>query len=135
MAIFEPVTLTWSGKDYVIPADGVLRCIAQVEDVITLGTLHTFISKGNLPLAKIAGAFGVALRAAGCRVTDDEVYSGMFTAKGAELQRRAFEAVAVLQQLMIPPEHLRADETKTPAAGGRAASSRKSTSSRSGSRG
>lgn len=133
MATFEEVRLSWNGKDLVIPPNDVLRAIAKVEDVLTLGDLAGFTTKGRLPLAKLAQSFGILLRHAGAQVSDDEVYNGMFTGGGRELQRRAFAAVAALQALMVPPEHLRAEPAKGPpgkAAGARrAAPSRKPTSS------
>lgn len=106
--IFEKITFTWGGQDYVLPAESVLRTIAQVEDVITLGELAP--RPGRLPLAKISIAFGIALRAAGVRVTDEEVYNAMFG--DARMVQNAVAALGTLQMLMIPPEHLRAKDPK-----------------------
>lgn len=131
MGHFEPIPLEWSGKKYLIPADNVLRVIAQIEDVLTLGQLASAQSHGRLPLAKIAIAFGIALRHAGAEVSDEDVYNGMFSAGGAELQRRALTAVFTLQAMMVPPEHLRANPGKANggAAGSPAASSPSATDS------
>ena len=49
-------------------------------------------------------AYATALRHAGARVTDAEVYSGMFD-KGNQ-QRAAMNAISALLALMVPPEHL-----------------------------
>lgn len=131
MSSFEEVGLTWEGREYVIPADGVLRVIAKVEDVITLGELA--VAQKRIPLAKLATAYGVMLRAAGADVTDEQVYSGMFANGGKDMPRRAMQAALTLQALMIPPEHLRATKPgKGGAATGPAASSRSATGSRSG---
>jgi hypothetical protein len=130
VAIFEQITLTWKGREYVIPPDNVLRCIAMVEDVLPLGVLAQSAT-GDYKLAKLAAAFAVALRYAGAKVTDEEVYSGMFEGQGADLAAKARAYVFALQAMMIPPEQLRSSE-KTDAAGARAASSQKRTSSRSG---
>ena len=109
MAIFEEVTLSWKGRDYKIPPDRVLRCIAVVEDVLPLGALakSTF---GEVKLARLAEAFAAALRYAGAPVTDEEVYSGMFEGEGGKLAAQARAYVYALQALMIPPEHLRPKE-------------------------
>jgi len=112
MQLFQPVTLAWSGREYTIAADAVLRCIAEVENVVTLGDLATMQTKGRLSLAKLAIAYGIALRYAGADVKDEEVYGGMFKDAGAELQRRAFGAILTLQALMVPPEQLRAEPGK-----------------------
>ena len=115
MAIFEEVRLTWGGKDYVVPPDRVLRAIAAVEDQLTLGELGRCMVSGTLPLARISMAYGALLRCAGAKVTDDEVYSGLF--KESRLQQEAMQAVSTLQMLMIPPEHLRKPAPEKPAAG------------------
>jgi hypothetical protein len=130
--VFEEVTLTWHGRDYKIPPDQMLRLIAQIEDVVTFGDLAEF-SLGRIKLSKLAQAFGLALRAAGCPVDDDTVFSEMFGAKGErakQIRERAQAAIFALQSLMIPPEHLRGEPAKKPeAAGKRAASSPRRTNS------
>lgn len=108
MAIFEEVAVSWGDKKFVIPADRMMMTIARVEDVLTLGDLSAYFATGKLPLAKIAQAFGIVLRQAGASVEDDEVYEGMFRAKGQEVTRRAIEAIHMLMALMVPPAHLRA---------------------------
>lgn len=132
MAIFEPVTLEWKGKSYTIAPDQVLKAIAIAEDLMPLGTLHRAMASGSLPIAKICMVFGGLLRYAGAEVKDEEVYDAMFEGQGAELQRRALDAVRVLHVLMIPPEHLRAaPSAKKKSVNGKSGSSVKSTSSRS----
>ena len=70
MSLFEPVTLTWKGQEYVVKPDQVMYLIAIVEDKITLRQL----SSGDVPFSRTAQAFGAALRYAGAKVNDDEVY-------------------------------------------------------------
>jgi hypothetical protein len=115
MAIFEEVRLAWSGTELVIPADRVLRAIAAVEDVLTLGELGRCMVAGTLPLARISMAYGALLRHAGAKVSDEEVYDGLFAK--SELQQQALKAVFVLQNLMIPPAHLRKPAAEKPPAG------------------
>lgn len=105
MAIFEEVKLTWNGRDFVIPPDQVLPCIAKVEDVLTLAQLWRAMERQALPLAKLAQAYGMVLRHAGAVVSDEDVYAALFTS--GEMQARARDAVLTLQVMMIPPEHLR----------------------------
>jgi len=114
MGIFEPITLTWEGKEYVIPADQIMQAIAKVEDVLTLGQLARFSMSGDIPFGKLAMAYGLLLRHAGARVADDEVYAAIF--RSGETRDRAQKAVTVLQVLMLPPEAVRAEaEKKAPA--------------------
>lgn len=101
MAVFEKITLAWEGKEYVIPPDQVMRCIAQVEDVLTLGEVFECAARQQVPVAKISAAFGLILRYAGARVSDDEIYARMFNV--GEQQKRALEAVNTLLLLMVPP--------------------------------
>lgn len=115
MPIFEPVTVSWEGVDYVLPGGEILRTIARVEDVITMVQITRSIENRDLPLAKISQAYGILLRACGARVSDEDVYERMF--KGDDLQAVALRAVVTLQSLMIPPQKLR--EKMAAAAGGK----------------
>lgn len=130
MAIFEEVTVTWGDKKHVIPADRMMMTIARVEDMMTLGELGACFATGRLPLAKLASAYGIVLREAGANVADDEVYEGMFRAKGREVQRRAMEAIQMLMALMVPPAHLRSATAEVVAVKGKPKASVESKSSR-----
>lgn len=133
---FEDVKLSWKGRDYVLPADAMLRTIAQVEDILPLGRLYESMFKKSLPIAKLSMCYGIMLRAAGVEASDDEVYTGLFEDGGKSMQAKAMQAIALLQALMIPPDALRSKEDKPakgePATGSRAASSPSATSSSSG---
>ena len=98
MSLFKQVTLTWKGEEYTVPADQVMMMIAKVEDVLTLPELMN--PKGR-PLAKIAMAYGTALRHAGAKVRDDEIYAAMFTT--GEQASAATDAVNGLLMMMVPP--------------------------------
>lgn len=125
--IFEPIKLTWKGAEFTIAPDRVLGCIAQIEEVLPIGELAR-LSVGDLKLAKLSRAFAVALRYAGAQVSDEEVYSGLFTDLGGDMYVKARAYVFALQAMMLPPEHLR-KAGKEAAAAERAGSSRKRTSS------
>lgn len=124
--IFEPVKLTWKGRDYVIPPEQVLKLLAMVEDVITLGELSTYMLSGRTPLAKLSKAWGIALRYAGAQLTDEEIYGELFS--DADMQGKALAATFGLQALMVPPAHLRGEPGKVAAAGTEPASSPRPTS-------
>ena len=111
-SIFEEVRLQWEGKEYRIPPRDVLRCIAAVEGVITLGELASAAVPGNLPLARLAMAFSTALQFAGADVTDEQVFDRMFTNTGADMKERAAAAAMALHHLMVPPRHMREAEEK-----------------------
>lgn len=115
MSIFQEVAVPWEGKQFKIPPRDVLRCIAAVEGVITLGELATVCAGSSLPLARLAMAFGIILRFAGADASDEDVYDHMFKDAGKEMQDRAIEASFVLHRLMVPPEHMRAAEEKVAA--------------------
>lgn len=98
MSLFQSVTLIWRGTEYKVPADQVMMLIAKVEDILTLPELMN--PKGR-PLAKISMAYGAALRHAGAKATDEEIYSAMFTA--GEQASAATDAVNGLLMMMVPP--------------------------------
>lgn len=106
MAVFEEVRVEWQGKEHVIPSGMLLRCIAQVEDVLTLGELAEMQRKGRLKFVQLSTAFAVVLRYAGVAVSDEEVYDEFFKGTGSKIKRQSFLVIASLQRLMIPPEHL-----------------------------
>lgn len=104
MAIFEDVNLSFKSKKYKIPAKGVLMAIAQVEDIISLAD----ITSGNVKLAKLAQAFGVALVAGGYKGdASNEVYSSFFESEAAA--QNSGDATTALLLMMIPPQHLNND--------------------------
>jgi hypothetical protein len=79
----------------------VLGAIARVEDAVTLNTLLDQGQRQSIPMGKIAQAYGNLLRYAGVRVTDEEIYFGMFgneaTAEGVST------ALYILVHMMLPP--------------------------------
>ena len=100
MSPFDEIRIGWGGKEYVIPADRVVSCIAQVEEVLTL---HEILSMGEaqrVRLVPISRAYATVLRFAGCKLTDDEAYAGIFR-QGAK-QEEALNCVAGLLTMMLP---------------------------------
>ena len=52
-------------------------------------------------LSKLARAYGAALRYAGAKVSDEEVYEGLF--KPGQLLNEVHNAIVVLMAIMMPP--------------------------------
>ncbi len=123
MALFEPIVLTWAGREYEIPADQVMRAIAKVEDILSFVQIARAFQERDLPLVKISQAYAAALRHAGARVTDEEVYGALFV--GDDLQSLAIKALQTLQLMMIPPAHLRKGAPEGKAVAGKTAQSSK----------
>lgn len=100
MAIFKDIELVWHGQTYTVKSEKVMRLIAQVEDVCSIADLH-----GTPKLAKVSSGYATALRYAGCRVTDDEVYAAIFQS-GANMTQVISELVTGLLVMMVPPPDL-----------------------------
>ena len=98
MSLFKDVTLTWAGSEYVVQAGKLMRLIAIVEDIITLEEL---VGSSGRKRSKISEAYGAALRYAGAKVTDEDVYASLFSAESAE---HTVSAVNGLLMMMVPPE-------------------------------
>lgn len=94
---FEDVTISWDGEDYVIPANRQLMLIAKMEDALAGGTgqqaISVLLRPEGPPYARVAMAFGAALRFGGAVVTDDEIYLKMMD----DLAHDKAEAVIAVQ--------------------------------------
>lgn len=108
-SIFQPVFLSWGGKEYEIPADKVMMLIATVEDIISLSDL----TKPNPPFMKVARAYAAALRYAGARDVNAEVIYKTYFTTAAKVNYSA--AVEGLLMMMIPPEDLIPDSVESTA--------------------
>lgn len=95
--MMNAIRLHYCGKDYVIPADKAFRAAAQLEDVVRLADIPEW--QRRPPMMKIAEAYGVLLRFAGCYVSNEEVWenmaAGLFggSGDGASAAIRAVEAL------------------------------------------
>ena len=98
---FSPITLTWKGQDYVVPAKGQLMLVAQVEDaLIAQGggqAIDVLLRPGGPPFTRLAAAYGAALRYAGASVSDDEVYLEMHEG----IARQDVDAMAAIQSAVV----------------------------------
>lgn len=102
MNAFEAVSITWKGAEYVVPPDRVLALIAAIEEVITLPELAEMGEKRRPKVAKISEAYGAWLRHAGCKVTNAEVFSTMFSM--VVTPASAMEHIAGLMSVLMPLE-------------------------------
>lgn len=102
--MFDDVQIEYDGKTRTIKSNEVLPLICRVERVVTLAELHQCMSDGKPPMATIAMAYGIVLRYAGFVVTDQQIYSEMFTQDRAS--EVAASAVSSLLLLMVPPSHI-----------------------------
>ncbi|SDP40674.1 hypothetical protein SAMN04488061_2882 [Filomicrobium insigne] len=121
MSIFEPIQLAWEDREYEVPSDRVMGAIQRIEDVVTLQELLAYGERGVAPQAKVAAAYAAVLRYAGCPVSDDQVYLGMF-GSGAT-QQAMVNSINGLLTMMIPPS-LRSGKTKAPPEGNGSAPAR-----------
>jgi len=102
MGTFDDIRLTWHGIDHVIPANKVMGAIARIEDIITLTEIYEASQKRSVKFSRVASAYGAVLRYAGAKVTDEEVYLGMF--EGQSAITAVQEALTGLMSMMIPPQ-------------------------------
>lgn len=113
-AVFEDIRLEWGGEEFVIPSDRVMGAIMRVEEHVTLAELHEDAAKRRtVRMGRLASAYGSLLRYAGARVSDDEVYAGMFS--GAEKSEATMTAMQGLMMMMVPPSAMTASSNTGPA--------------------
>lgn len=106
MLPFEPVTLTYKGRDYEVPPDRVWGLIGSIENVISRTKLAIRISEQDLPETKVAEAYVAALRYAGCKVQAHELTIG---AQPGDLFGHALALFAIMN-LALQPEGFKQDD-------------------------
>lgn len=99
MSGFDKIDLKWKGQTYAVEPHRVLRLIARVEEVVTVDELVKYANRGTAPMAKLSMAYGAALRYAGVKVTDEEIFESVFTGNNSEA---VGVAITGLLSLMIP---------------------------------
>lgn len=114
---FEPITLTWKGRNYIVQPKQILGAIMRIEDTVTLTEMYSYFQRGGAPIAKLAKAYADVLVYAGVPKADDlemEVYTSMFD-EGSDRQKQASEAVIAILGMMVPPEHMQQQGKRQPA--------------------
>lgn len=108
-SIFEPIKIQWGDDEYEIPANRIMGLIETIEDHVSYADLNP----DNPKMGKIAAAYTKAIRYAGGKVDEGEVYNAMFD--GATAFQVA-QAIDGLLAIMIPPAHLQKKTADTKAA-------------------
>lgn len=98
---FSDIKIAWRGAEYTVPADRQLMLVAEVEDALRGNTgksaVQVLMQKGGPGTARLAMAYGAALRFAGAAVTNDEIYLSI----QEDLARQSADALIVMQQAII----------------------------------
>lgn len=108
-SVFTDVNVEWAGNSFTIPAEGRLKLIREIEDVITVSEIAgMMMGTEEAKPARIASGYAIALRRAKAAeirdgkvalVSDESVYSGMFGDGGADDMNAA---LAGLLEIMMP---------------------------------
>ena len=98
---FDDVTLGWKDDLFVVPANKMLMLVCKIEDALAGDSgeqaLNVLMRPNGPPHARLAMAYGAALRYAGATVSDDEVYLSL----QSELSTGSAEGVAAIQSAVI----------------------------------
>lgn len=122
---FEAVTLSWRGQSYTVPANQQMMLIAKIEDALSGESGQQAISilfrREGPPHTRLAAAFGAALRHAGSKVTDEEIYlsiqTDMISKTKGEKTASIQACIFALLSIISPPAvaHLKGAEPATEA--------------------
>lgn len=84
MAVFRELTIKWKGTEYrFVPSMKLMRSIEMGDISFTDIAVRT--SQGRPPVSHIAFVLSKMLTAAGCRVTDDDVYAELIGGSADEV--------------------------------------------------
>jgi len=109
--MFEDVTLAWKNETFTVPADKQMVLIAKIEDALQGGSgrqpLGILMQREGPTYAQLARAYGAALRHAGARVSNEDVYTSIQEDLAAlepmEITAKIQNAVIALISIMSPP--------------------------------
>jgi len=82
---FEPVTFGWKGESFTVPANQQLLLIAEIEDALVRPgeqAVLVLCQSGGPTYYRISRAYGAALRYAGAKVDDEEIYLSIIDGLG-----------------------------------------------------
>lgn len=99
--MFEPIVLMWRDVKKTIPANNVMKAIATIEDVVTLFELQQMFAKEAPKLSSLVSAYGALLRFAGFTVTDEQVWTDVFSS-GEIGMTKLMEALSAILLMMRP---------------------------------
>ena len=111
---FEDVTLGWQGVEYVVPANRQMMLIAKIEDALSGDSgrqaLSILFQREGPPYTRLAGAYAAALRHAGAKVSDEEVYLSIMADISSRSKREVTQviqgAIIALLSIISPPAAL-----------------------------
>jgi len=116
--IFDPVTIGWQGREYVVPAERVLKLIYHMEMAITLDgrRMNIFDLLANPPLSALSMVYGAALRFAGADVADDEVYGALIASLGDDTPEavRIRDWCEAISAIILPESSFRNQDPEKP---------------------
>jgi hypothetical protein len=91
-AVFKEVSLAWDGKAYTVKPT--MQLLNRIEQRVSIAKLLGGLQSDAPPLSHLAFVAGEFLRAAGCRVDDDEIYRELMRGDVADLQAMGAAIVA-----------------------------------------
>ena len=109
--MFEAVTLSWKDETFTVPSDQQMVLIAKLEEALR-GTsnrqpLGILMQAEGPSYAELARAYGAALRHAGAKVSDSEVYMSiqedLAELNGEGVTQRLQAATIAIISIMSPP--------------------------------
>lgn len=112
MAILKHVKLTWNGSVYDVAVT--MALINRIEENVNLMRLATRLQSADPPLSQVAVVFAHLLNAGGCKVTDAEVWTGMFQG-GEQTPIQVIEAATAALACVFPDFKVKALEGAAPA--------------------
>lgn len=121
--MFSPAEFEWNGESFSVPADRVMGLLAVIEDHIThekliyiMSSVANASSKAvagsmdaqvlaevDIPRVRLSRAMGAALRYAGAKASDEDVYHSLFGADGVIT---VLSIVDSLLRLSQPPQEM-----------------------------
>ena len=76
-SINKTVSLYWAEKEYPVQIN--MRLIDKIEEDMNLIKFVGHVQAGDIRYSRVAILFGHLLRSAGCDVTSEQVFEGMFS--------------------------------------------------------
>ena len=105
MAVFQDVVFGFKGEEYTVKSNKIMRLIAMIEDIVTLGDL----TSGNIKLSRLAEAYSACLNYAGAETEVETVYETLFGSGSSGVVQ---ESITTLMMLMLPPSSYQPPEPK-----------------------
>lgn len=89
MGMKKTIELAWQGKPYNVTIN--MELIDRIEDELNLAQMVAQAASGDTRMSKAAKLFAIMLQSAGCDVTQEDVYTGMYHS-GAQVSKKQLDA-------------------------------------------